>query len=84
LAIFNDSINRESLLKERISKVDLLALTNSDQLFLILKLYFFFFAKQPILMRRSTILSLPHQLVSPGIIIFASRAAAKILNAFLA
>ncbi len=40
----------------RISTVDLLVLTSSDQLLFVLKLYFF--TKQPILMRRSTVLSL--------------------------
>ena len=46
--------------KERISTVDLLVLTSSDQLLFILKQYYsFFFTKQPILKRRSTVLSLP-------------------------
>jgi hypothetical protein len=36
---------REALLKGRISTVDLLVLTGSDQLIFMLKLYFFFFYK---------------------------------------
>jgi hypothetical protein len=49
----------------RISTVDLLVLTSLDQVLFILKLYFSFFTKQPILMRRSTVRILPRQLVFP-------------------
>jgi hypothetical protein len=45
----------------RISTDDLLVVTRSDQQLFIAKLYFTFFTKQPILMRRSTVLSLPLQ-----------------------
>jgi hypothetical protein len=45
--------------RERLVTVDLLVLTNLDQLLLIVKLYFF--TKQAALMRRSTVLSLPLQ-----------------------
>ncbi len=50
----------------RISTVDLLVLTSLDQLLFILKLYFSFNTKQPILMRRSIVLSHPLQLGFPG------------------
>ncbi len=43
----------------RLSTVDLLLLTSLDQLSLIQQSLFTFFAKQPTLMRRSTVLSLP-------------------------
>ncbi len=56
---------REDLLKGRINTVDLLVLTSLDQLLFLLKLYFSIF-KQPILMRRSTVLSLPLQEEFPG------------------
>ncbi len=45
----------------RLSTVDLLVLTNIDQVLLKLKTLFTFLLKQPILMRRSTALSLPLQ-----------------------
>ncbi len=46
--------------RKRISTVDLLVLTSSDQLLFIWKPYFFsFFFKQPSIMRRSTVLTLP-------------------------
>ncbi len=51
----------------RLSTVDLLVLTSLDQLILLLKILFiFFFTKQATLMRRSTVLSLPFQLVFPA------------------
>jgi hypothetical protein len=50
----------------RVSTVDLLVLTSSDQLLLILKMYFSFFTKQPILIRRSTVLNLPDQIGVPA------------------
>jgi hypothetical protein len=50
----------------RNSTCNLLALISSDQLLFTLKLYFFFFAKQPILMRRSTVLILPFHQGFPG------------------
>ena len=61
-------VTKESLVKGRISTVDLLVLNSSDQLFFLLKLKFSFYTKQPTLMRRSTVLSLPLQLVFPGFI----------------
>jgi len=56
----------EPFLKVRLSTVDLLVLTSSDLLLLILKTFLTFFAKQATLMRRSTVLSLPLQQVFPG------------------
>jgi hypothetical protein len=53
-------------LKGRASTVDLLEKTSSDQLLLILQTFICFLTKQATLMRRSTILSLPLQLVFPG------------------
>jgi hypothetical protein len=50
----------------RNSTCNLLALISSDQLLFHTELYFFFFAKQPILMRRSTVLNLPFQQGFPG------------------
>ncbi len=47
----------------RLSTVDLLVLTSLHQLLLMLKILFTFFTKQPTLIRRSTVLSLPPQLV---------------------
>jgi hypothetical protein len=46
-------------LRGRMSTVDLLVLTNSDLLVLILKRYIFFLQKEVILMGRSAVLSLP-------------------------
>jgi hypothetical protein len=46
--------------------VDLLVLTSLDQLIFILKILFTFDTKQAILIRRSTVLSLPLQLVFLG------------------
>jgi hypothetical protein len=44
--------------------VDLFVLTSLDELLLILKQYFFlFFTKQPILMRKSTVLHHPFHIV---------------------
>jgi hypothetical protein len=48
------------------STVDLLIITNLDQLPLILQTLFTFFTKQATLMRRSTVLSLPLQLGFPA------------------
>ncbi len=45
-------------MKGRISAVDLHVLTSSDQILLILKIYFYFLRKHGILKRRSTVLSL--------------------------
>ena len=50
----------------RLSTVDLLVLTSLDQLLLTLKVLFTFFTKQPTIMRRSTVLKLPPQLVFPA------------------
>jgi hypothetical protein len=47
----------------------LLVLTSLDQLISKLKILFSFFIKQPTLMRRSTVLILPLQLVFPGFFI---------------
>ncbi len=63
---FYECDNRETLLKGWISTVDLLELTSLDQLLFILKILLTFFTKQPTLMRRSTVLSLPIQLEFPG------------------
>jgi len=49
----------------RLSTVNLLVLTSLDQLIFKLKILFTFFTKQATLMRRSTVLSLPLQLVFP-------------------
>jgi hypothetical protein len=46
--------------RERLNTVCLLVLTNLDQLLFIVKLYLFV-TKQAVLMRRSTVLSLPLQ-----------------------
>jgi hypothetical protein len=58
--------NREALPKLRFSTVDLLVLTGLDQLLFILKVLFTFLKKPATLMRRSTVQSLPLQLVFPG------------------
>ncbi len=50
----------------RLSTVDLLVLTSLDQLIFILKILFTFITKQLTLLRRSTVLCLPLQLVFPG------------------
>jgi hypothetical protein len=50
----------------RLSTVDLLVLTRLDQLVFKLKILFSFFTKQAALMWRSTVLSLPPQLVFPA------------------
>ena len=52
--------------KVRLSTVHLLVLTRLDQLFFILKILFAFVTKQPTLMRRSTVMSLPGKLVFPA------------------
>jgi hypothetical protein len=57
---------REALLEGRLNTVDLLVLTSLDQLIFILKILFTCFTQQATLMRRSTVLSLPLQLVFPG------------------
>jgi hypothetical protein len=49
-----------------LSTIDLLVLPRLDQLLLILKLLFTFFAKQATLTRRSTVLNLPPKSVFPG------------------
>jgi len=53
----------KSYWRGRLNTIDLLVLINLDQLLLELKLLFTFFTKQPTLLRRSIILSLPPQLV---------------------
>ncbi len=58
-------ISGKSYRRGRFCTVDLLALTSLDQLLFILKISFSFLVKQPILMRRSTVLSLSFQLVFP-------------------
>jgi hypothetical protein len=53
---------REVLLKgKKAQYVDLLVLTSLNQLLFILKILLTFVTKQPTLMRRSTVLSLPSQ-----------------------
>ncbi len=49
----------------RLSTVDLLEITRVDKLIFIKKILFIFVTKQPTLIRRSTVLSLPLQLVFP-------------------
>jgi hypothetical protein len=56
----------------RLCTVHLLVLTTLDQLLFILKALFTSFTKQATLMRRSTVLSLPLQLVSPDKTVGAS------------
>jgi hypothetical protein len=56
----------KSYWRGRLSTVDLLLLTSLAQLLFVLKILFTFFKKQGTLKRRSTILSLPTQLVFPG------------------
>jgi hypothetical protein len=55
--------------------MDLLVLTSSIQLLIILKIILFLFTKIPILIRRSTVLSLPLQLGFSGLML-ASKAGA--------
>jgi hypothetical protein len=62
-ALSNKPVN--SYWRGRISTVDLLVLSNLDQLHLKMLILFTCFTKQVILMRRSTVLSLPLQLVFP-------------------
>jgi hypothetical protein len=50
----------------RLSKVDLLLQSSFDQLLFRLKIFFPFLTKQHTLMKRSTVLSLPPQLVFPN------------------
>jgi hypothetical protein len=50
---------------ERLSTVDLIVLTSLGQLLLKMQALFSFFTKQATLTRRSTVLSLPVQLVFP-------------------
>jgi hypothetical protein len=50
----------------RLSAVDLLALASLDQLIFIMKIEITFFIKRTNLMRRSTVLILPPQLVFPA------------------
>jgi len=57
---------REVLLTGSLSTVDLLVFPSLDQLIFILKLLVSFFTKQATFMRRSTVLSLPIELVFPG------------------
>jgi hypothetical protein len=57
---------RNSYQTGRISTVDLLVLTSSDQLLLIMEPLFPCFTKQDTRMSRSTVLSLPLQLVFPA------------------
>jgi len=58
--------SRKSYRRGKLSTVDLLVLTSLVQLLFILKIFFTFFTKQVTLMRRSTVQSLPPQLVFPG------------------
>ena len=57
----------KSYSRGRLSTVDLLVLTRLDELSFILRVLFTFSMKQTILMRRSTVLSLPTQLVFPAL-----------------
>jgi hypothetical protein len=49
----------------RLSTIDLLVQNSLDQLIFVLEILFNFVTKQPVLMRRSTVLGLPLQLVLP-------------------
>jgi hypothetical protein len=55
---------RESHWREELSTIDLLVLTNLDQLLLMMQTWLSFFTKQVTLMRRSIVLSLPLSLCS--------------------
>jgi hypothetical protein len=57
---------RETLMKGRLSTVGLLVPTNLYQMLFLLKILFAFGTKRATLMRRSTVLSLPIQLVFPA------------------
>jgi hypothetical protein len=61
-----DTSLRETLLNGRLSTVNLLVLACLDKLLFILKISFTFLTKQATLMRRSTVLRLPPQLVFPA------------------
>jgi hypothetical protein len=65
--INDDGFSQGSLLRERLSTVDLLVLTSLDQLLFILQILFTLVTQQTILMRRSTVQSLPSRLVFPGL-----------------
>jgi hypothetical protein len=56
---------RKSDCEGRLCAVDLLVQTFLDKLLFILKILFTFASKQATLMRKSTVLSLPPQLVFP-------------------
>jgi hypothetical protein len=64
-------VTREVLLKGRLSTVDLLVLTSLDQLLFILKILFAFLETLATLMRRSTVLNHPLQLVFPDVTLTA-------------
>ncbi len=55
----------KSYYRGRLSTVDLLVITSLDELLLDLTILLTFFTKKATLMRRSTVLSLPPQLVFP-------------------
>ncbi len=56
-----------------LSTADLLVLTSLDQLIFILKIVFTLIKKQATLIRRSTVLSFPPQLVFPALTIDLAR-----------
>jgi hypothetical protein len=56
----------KSYWRRGLNTTDLLVLTSLDQLLFILKILFMYLTKQATLSRRSTVLSLPCQLVFPG------------------
>jgi hypothetical protein len=60
-------MNKEPLLGERLCTVDLLVIISLDYLPFILGISCIFVTKQATLMRRSIVLSLPVQLVFPGL-----------------
>ncbi len=60
-------LSREPYWRGQQSTVDLLVLTSLVQQFLIVQTLFTFLTKQATLMRRSTVLSLPFQLVFPDL-----------------
>jgi hypothetical protein len=58
--------------KGKLSTVDLLALTSLNQFILILKILLTFVSKQATLMKRSTVLSHPVQVVFPGLLFWGT------------
>ncbi len=70
-------------LKERISAVNLLVLTSSDELFKAGKQYFSFYTERPFLIRSSTVSSVSFLLVFPCITIRKTSCTARLLPSLL-